>query len=188
MFNLIIFGPPGAGKGTQAQKISEIYNLIHLSTGELLRKKVAKQTKIGQQVQTVMAEGNLVSDNIVNEIIKNEIKKNSQVAGFIFDGYPRTIQQAEQLDTLLALKTLPLVLNLEVNSEELKNRLKLRGQKSGRADDNDAIIANRLQIYTEQTQPLLNFYADKKRLLNVNGQGSIEEIFNRLQEQISKKQ
>ncbi|MCF7860242.1 adenylate kinase [Patescibacteria group bacterium] len=187
MFNIIIFGPPGAGKGTQAQKISESYNLIHLSTGALLRKEVSKQTPIGRQVQTVMASGGLVSDNIVDEIIENEIKRNGQVAGFIFDGYPRTIHQAERLDIFLASTALPLVLNLEVGSEELITRLKLRGQESGRADDNEKTIANRLKIYTEQTQPLLNFYAEKKRLISVNGQGSIEEIYTRLQEQINNK-
>lgn len=188
MFNVIIFGPPGAGKGTQAQNISKGYNLIHLSTGALLRKEVTNQTEIGQQVQAVMAKGDLVSDNIVDEIIKNEIEKNGQVAGFIFDGYPRTLHQAEQLDALLAPKALPLVLNLEVSSKELIGRLKLRSQESGRTDDNETTIANRLRIYTEQTEPLLNFYADKKRLISVDGQGTVEDVYNRLQEQINNKQ
>ena len=188
MFNVIIFGPPGAGKGTQAQKISKDYNLIHLSTGALLRKEVTNKTEIGQQVQAVMASGGLVSDNIVDEIIKNETQRNGQVAGFIFDGYPRTINQAQKLEALLTSKALPLVLNLEVSSEELINRLKLRSQKSGRADDNETTVSNRLKIYIEQTQPLLDFYANKKRLINVNGQGSIEEIYRRLQKQISNKQ
>ncbi|MBN2885067.1 adenylate kinase [Patescibacteria group bacterium] len=188
MFNIIIFGPPGAGKGTQAQKISESYDLMHLSTGALLRKEVANQTKIGIEVQAVMANGDLVSNNIVDEIIKNEINKNGQVAGFIFDGYPRTIQQAKQLDKLFTAENIPLVLNLEVSDEELINRLKLRSQESGRADDNDVTIANRLQVYTKQTQPLLNFYANKNRLISIDGQGSIEEIFKRLQKQIKNRQ
>jgi adenylate kinase len=188
MFNLIIFGPPGAGKGTQAQKISKSLNLIHLSTGALLRKEVSQQTAIGQKVQTTIASGDLVDDNIVDTIIKNKIEKNGLTAGFIFDGYPRTINQALKLDTLLAQKTLPLVLNLEVKSEELINRLKLRGQKSGRVDDNKITINNRLLVYTQQTQPLLDFYADKKRLISVNGHGSIEEVFNNLKKQILKRQ
>jgi len=188
MFNLIIFGPPGAGKGTQAQKISQSFNLIHLSTGALLREEVSQQTAIGQKVQAIMANGELVGDDIVDEIVKNEIEKNGLSAGFIFDGYPRTISQAKKLDTLLTTKALPLVLNLEVSSEELINRLKLRGQESGRADDNEITISNRLLVYAQQTQPLLDFYAEKKRLINVDGQGSIEAVFNSLKEQILNKQ
>jgi adenylate kinase len=188
MFNFIIFGPPGAGKGTQAKKISESFNLIHLSTGELLREEVSQQTAIGQKAQTIMATGGLVGDNIVDEIIRNKIKKNGLSTGFIFDGYPRTISQALKLDILLAPKTLPLVLNLEVSSEELISRLKLRGQKSGRADDNETTVSNRLLVYAQETQPLLDFYADKKRLISVNGRDSIEEVFKHLQEQILKRQ
>jgi len=188
MFNLIIFGPPGAGKGTQARKISESLNLIHLSTGALLREEVSQQTPIGQQVQTIMTNGGLVDDNIVDKIIKNEIEKNGLNTDFIFDGYPRTINQALKLDTLLTTKSLPLVLNLEVCSEELINRLKLRGQESGRADDNKATVTNRLLVYKQQTQPLLDFYAEKNRLISVNGQGSVEEVFKHLKEQILKRQ
>ncbi|MDD2680482.1 MAG: adenylate kinase [Patescibacteria group bacterium] len=187
MFNLIIFGPPGAGKGTQAQKISEDFNLIHLSTGALLREEVSQQTTIGKQVQTIVAGGGLVDDNIVDTIVKNEIEKNGPSAGFVFDGYPRNINQALKLDTLLTTKALPLVLNLEVNQEELISRLKLRGQKLGRADDNKTTISNRLLIYAQQTQPLLDFYAEKERLISVDGQGSIEEVFEHLKEQILKR-
>lgn len=188
MFNLIIFGPPGAGKGTQAQKISKSLNLIHLSTGELLREEVDQQTAIGQEVQTIMANGALVNDDIVNKIIRNKIEKNGQSAGFIFDGYPRNIKQALELDALLSTKNLPLVLNLEVSSEELINRLKLREQKLKRSDDNKDTIVNRLLVYSKQTQPLLNFYAEKKRLISINGQGSIEEVFSHLKKQILERQ
>lgn len=184
MRNFIIFGPPGAGKGTQAQKIAAELNFNHLSTGALLREEVSRQTEIGQRVQKIMAQGELVDDNIVDDIIKDKIQENGQAAGFIFDGYPRTIAQAKNLDALLAAKALPLILNLEVSTSELINRLKLRQQESGRDDDNEETIKNRLRIYAEQTQPLLNFYADQGRLISVNGQGSIEEVYYLLKEKI----
>lgn len=180
MPNFIIFGPPGAGKGTQAQKIATALNLTHLSTGALLREEVSRQTQIGQRVQAIMSQGGLVSDSIVDDIIKSEIKKNGHSAGFIFDGYPRTLNQAQNLDEFLAAKALPLVLNLEVKENELIKRLKLRGQATGRTDDNEKTIKHRLQVYHQQTQPLLDFYRDKKRLISVNGQGTIEEVYLRL--------
>ncbi|MDD3285239.1 MAG: adenylate kinase [Patescibacteria group bacterium] len=184
MRNFIIFGPPGAGKGTQAQKIANEFNLHHLSTGALLREEVSRQTEIGQRVQKIMDQGGLVDDSIVDAIVKNKITQDGQVAGFIFDGYPRTINQAENLDALLAAKALPLILNLEVEEKELIKRLKLRGQESGRSDDNEETIKNRLHVYSEQTRPLLDFYARQKRLISVNGQGTIEEVFQLLQDQI----
>ncbi len=185
MLNLIIFGPPGAGKGTQAQKIAQELNLIHLSTGALLREEVSRQTNIGQRVQAIMVRGELVDDSIVDEIIKQKIE-NGQTAGFIFDGYPRTLNQAKNLDVLLAAKALPLTLNLEVSSDELIKRLKLRGQELGRSDDNEKTINNRLSIYQQQTRPLLDFYAEQKRLISVDGQGTIDEVYQRLQEKIKK--
>jgi adenylate kinase len=184
MRNFIIFGPPGAGKGTQAQRIADALDLKHLSTGALLREEVSRQTNIGQRVQDLMAKGELVDDNIVDEIIKNKVENSGQVAGFIFDGYPRTISQANYLDVLLAAKALPLILNLEVSAEELSKRLILRGQTTGRADDNQETIKNRLIIYQQQTQPLLDFYASQKRLISVDGQGEIEEVYRRLSDQI----
>lgn len=149
-----------------------------------MREEISRQTEIGKKVQQVIAKGELVDDIIVDNIIKNKIKKNGQAAGFIFDGYPRTINQAKYLDTLLAAKALPLTLNLEVDENELVKRLKLRKKEAGRIDDDEKIIKNRLRIYVEQTQPLISFYADQGRLISVNGQGSIEEVFSLLREKI----
>ena len=184
MRNFIIFGPPGAGKGTQAQKIANEFNLHHLSTGALLREEISRQTEIGQKVQKIMDQGGLVDDSIVNAIVKDKITQNSQGDGFIFDGYPRTMAQAKNLDALLTAKALPLVLNLEVEEKELMERLKLRGQESGRSDDNEKTVKNRLRLYSEQTRPLLDFYARQKRLISVNGQSTIEEVFQLLRNQI----
>ncbi len=184
MLNLIIFGPPGAGKGTQAKKIAEQFNLFHLSTGALLREEVSRQTLIGKRVQDIMAKGELVDDKIVDKLVKDKIEENGHDAGFIFDGYPRTINQAHTLDVLLAAKALPLILSLEVDSEELAKRLLLRGQEINRADDNGATIRNRLSIYAERTKPLLDFYHDQKRLISVHGQGEVDEVYRRLEEQI----
>ncbi len=185
MRNYIIFGPPGAGKGTQARKIAEALNLTHLSTGALLREEVSHQTAVGQRVQDIMARGELVDDNIVDGIIKDKIENNGQVAGFVFDGYPRTINQANHLDVLLAAKALPLILNLEVSDDELVRRLRLRGQEVGRADDNEETIKNRLLVYKQQTQPLLNHYGDQKRLISVDGHGQVDEIYQRLEAQMN---
>lgn len=184
MRNFIIFGPPGAGKGTQAQKLATALNLAHLSTGALLREEVSRQTKIGQRVQAIMARGELVDDSIVDGIIKDKIQENGQGAGFIFDGYPRTLNQAQSLDKLLATKALPLTLNLEVGTASLIKRLILRGQESGRVDDNQETINNRLQVYQKQTQALLDFYDSQERLISVNGEGTIEEVGQRLLAQI----
>ena len=183
MRNFIIFGPPGAGKGTQAKKIADEFNFSHLSTGALLREEVSHQTEIGQRVQKIMAQGGLVDDNIVDRIIKQKIQENP-TESFIFDGYPRTIAQAKNLDALLAAKALPLIINLEVEEDELIKRLELRGKEFGRTDDNEETIKNRLHVYAEQTKPLLNFYADQGRLISVNGQGSIEDVYRLLKEKI----
>ncbi len=184
MRNFIIFGPPGAGKGTQAQKIASTLNLEHLSTGALLREEVSRQTPIGQRVQDIMARGELVDDEIVDGIIKNKIEENGLAAGFIFDGYPRTLRQAQSLDVLLAAKALPLILNLEVSEASLITRLIARGRETGRADDNETTIKNRFRVYTAQTQPLLDFYAERGRLISVDGEGTIEEVYQRLVQRI----
>jgi len=185
MRNYIIFGPPGAGKGTQARKIAAALNLRHLSTGALLRDEISQQTAVGQRVQDIMARGELVDDNIVDGIIKDKIENNGQVAGFIFDGYPRTISQANHLDVLLATKALPLILNLEVSDDELVKRLRLRGQEAGRVDDNEETIKNRLLVYKQQTQPLLNHYRVQQRLISVDGHGQVDEIYQRLAAQMN---
>ncbi len=182
MLNLIIFGAPGAGKGTQAQKIaSENSNLKHLSTGSLLRDEIAKDTDFGKTVKNTVAQGGLVDDQIVDTLIKNELQKSGQAAGFIFDGYPRNLNQARTLDNLLTKETLPITLNLGVSENELLKRLELRGQKDGRSDDTLETIKNRLKIYHQETAPLLNYYASKNRLINIDGNGDIESVYQQIQ-------
>lgn len=184
MQNFIIFGAPGAGKGTQASRLAANLNLQHLSTGALLREEVSRQTEIGQRVQDILDRGELVDDEIVDTIVKNVVNNNGRNAGFIFDGYPRTINQAKNLDILLAAKALPLTLNLEVSADELTNRLLARGQRLDRQDDNETTIKKRLSVYKQQTEPLLDFYAQQQRMISVNGEGSIDEVYNRLREKI----
>ncbi|MGE5425575.1 MAG: adenylate kinase [Bacillota bacterium] len=181
MLNYIIFGPPGAGKGTQARKLAAKLNLTHLSTGALLREEVSRGTDIGRKVKEVIERGELVDDEIVDSIIEEKIKENGRNAGFIFDGYPRTLNQAKTLDALLAAKALPLTLNLEVSTDELAKRLALRATIEGRIDDNEAVIKNRLLAYSRQTEPLLDFYADTKRLISVKGEGSMDDVYGRLE-------
>lgn len=184
MLNYIIFGPPGAGKGTQAQKLAAKLNLTHISTGALLREEISQGTEIGQRVHEVIARGELVDDEIVDSLIKDKVQHGNE-AGFIFDGYPRTINQAKSLDALLAAKALPLTLNLEVSADELAKRLALRGLQSGRSDDNEATIKNRLLAYARQTEPLLDFYAEHKRLISVPGEGTIDDVYLRLEKAVS---
>ncbi len=185
MLNLIIFGPPGAGKGTQAIKLAEKYELIHLSTGDILRKELSSATALGVEAQKFMDEGELVPDEIVVGMIKKCIEENEDAKGFIFDGFPRTTAQAGSLDAMLEEKKMPIkaVLFLEVEQEELKTRLLNRGKDSGRTDDKDEeIIANRLAVYLSETSPLLEFYEKEEKLQTIHGMGEVEEIFVRLSE------
>ncbi|NCB20670.1 MAG: adenylate kinase [Clostridia bacterium] len=180
MLNIIIFGAPGAGKGTQAQKLAESLNLKHISTGLLLREEVAKQSEIGKKVEKIIEQGSLVNDKIVDQIIKNKIIENGHKAGFIFDGYPRNLNQAKNLDVFMSQYGLPFILNLEVKTEYLIKRLLLRAKDYNRPDDNEVTIKHRMKIYDEQTKPLLNFYGVKNRVFNINGEASIEDVYKNL--------
>lgn len=180
MLNIIIFGAPGAGKGTQAQKLAEALNLKHISTGKLLREEVLKNSEIGKKVKNIISQGSLVNDKIVDQIVKNQISENGSHAGFIFDGYPRNIAQAENLDKFLTEISLPIILNLKVNTSALIQRLLLRGIDSNRPDDNETTIKYRLNIYTEQTEPLLTFYGKQNRVIDINGEGSVDEVYQKL--------
>lgn len=184
MLNIIIFGAPGAGKGTQAQKLAAALNLKHISTGKLLREEVLKNSDIGKEVKSIISQGSLVSDRIVDQIVKNQILENGSHAGFIFDGYPRNITQAENLDKFLTKISLPIILNLKVNTNALIQRLLLRGIDSNRPDDNETTIKYRLNIYTEQTEPLLAFYGKQNRVIDIDGEGSVDEVYQRLITQI----
>lgn len=188
MLNIVLFGPPGAGKGTQSEKLIEKYQLIHLSTGDLLRSEIAQQTELGTQAKLLMDKGELVPDAVVIGMIRSKLDHNQQAKGFIFDGFPRTAAQAEALDNLLSEKNtnISCMLALEVDNEELTKRLLLRGKDSGRADDqNEEIIRNRIKEYNNKTAPLKDFYSAQNKFHAVNGIGSIEEIFNALCNEIS---
>lgn len=180
MFNLIIFGPPGSGKGTQSIKIAEKYNLKHISTGDILRNEVKEQTVLGKEAQSLMNNGALVPDELLIQILHSVIENNKDVAGFIFDGFPRTTVQADALDQLMLKVNSAInhVVSLEVDDDEVKKRLLKRAEIEGRKDDNEATINNRLDVYKNQTSPLLAYYSKQSKLKKVEGTGSIDDIFN----------
>ena len=187
MFNLILFGPPGSGKGTQSAKIVEKYGLIHLSTGDLLRKELKEKTPLGLEAQQFIDKGQLVPDEVVMGMISSALDLHAGARGFLFDGFPRTEAQAEGLDKLLALKksAISLVLFLEVDEEELIKRLIHRGKTSGRTDDSDeAIQRKRQEVYKNETLPVAAHYGKLKKVVRIDGMGGIDEIFGRLSSQI----
>jgi adenylate kinase len=180
MLNLVLFGPPGAGKGTQSQKLIEKYGLIHLSTGDLLRGEITQGTKLGIAAKKLMDEGILVPDEVVIGMISNKLDANKDGKGFIFDGFPRTVAQAGALDKLLKSKNSAIsgMIALQVNDAELEHRLLLRGKASGRPDDaNPEVIQKRIKEYNDKTAPVAGFYKDQHKFTSINGIGSIDEIF-----------
>ena len=182
MLNLILFGPPGAGKGTQSQFLREKYQLTYISTGEILREEIAAESELGLQVKGIISQGGLVSDEIVAAIIEKKLSENIHSSGFLFDGYPRTVKQAEILDEMMHKYGISLsgVLSLEVPENLLIERMLERGKVSGRADDNLDSIKHRFEEYYEKTHPVTDFYAAKGNLHAVNGVGEIPEIFEKL--------
>ena len=190
MFNVILFGPPGSGKGTQSEKLVEKYGLIHLSTGDLLRKERKHKTPLGIEAQQFIDKGQLVPDEVVIGMISSALDENPKAQGFLFDGFPRTVAQAEALDRLLELKKseISVVLFLEVDEEELIKRLVHRGKTSGRTDDADENIQRKRQeVYKNETLPVAAYYSKLKKVVTIDGMGSIDEIFSRLSSQIDKK-
>ena len=180
MLNLVLFGPPGAGKGTQSQKLIDKYNLVHLSTGDLLRSEIAAGTELGLKAKALMDQGILVPDEVVIGMIDNKLKENKNAGGFIFYGFPRTVPQAEGLDRLMAENgtEITCMIALEVDEEELTKRLLLRGKSSGRPDDqNEELIRKRVQEYNNKTTPVANYYEKQGKFFSVHGIGEIEEIF-----------
>jgi adenylate kinase len=190
MFNIILFGPPGSGKGTQSEKLIDKYGLVHLSTGDLLRKERQLKTPLGVEAQQFVDKGQLVPDEVVIGMISSALDQNAEARGFLFDGFPRTVAQAEALDKLLDLKKsdIGLVLFLDVNEDELIKRLVHRGKTSGRTDDADENIQRKRQdVYKSETLPVAAHYSKAKKVVNVNGIGDIDDIFSRLASHIDKK-
>src|ERR1700710_1194390 len=180
MLNLVLFGPPGAGKGTQSQKLIDQHGLIHLSTGDLLRGEISQGTELGLEAKKLMDQGILGPDAVVIGMISNKLDANKDAKGFIFDGFPRTVAQAEALDQLLKSKedSISGMIALEVNDDELEHRLLLRGKDSGRADDaNPEVIRKRIKEYNDKTAPVADFYKNQNKFTSINGIGSVDQIY-----------
>jgi len=183
MLNIVLFGPPGAGKGTQSERIMEKYDLVHISTGDLFRKHIGEGTALGKQAQDYIDSGNLVPDALVIRMVEVKIESQKDSEGFLFDGFPRTVAQAIALDEMLQGRqmSIAVMLALAVPDNELRDRLKLRGLTSGRSDDqNEEKINNRINVYKSETLPVADYYRHQSKFKEVNGVGSVEEIFNHI--------
>lgn len=189
MLNIVLFGPPGSGKGTQSATLIEKYNLVHLSTGDILRGEISAQTPLGLEAKKKMDKGELVPNEVVIGMIGNKLEANPTANGFIFDGFPRTTAQAEALDTLLSEKgtAITVMLALDVEKEELVKRLLNRGKDSGRADDQDiSVIENRIAVYNKETAVVADYYKKQNKFEAIQGMGAVSEIFDRLVKAIDK--
>ena len=187
MFNIILFGPPGSGKGTQSQNLILKYGLKHLSTGDLLRNEISNKTPLGLEAKSFMDKGQLVPDEVVIGMISSALETNPEVSGFLFDGFPRTDAQAEALDKLLQLKktSIAVMLALDVSEEELIKRLLHRGQSSGRSDDVDEIvIRSRIREYNNKTKPVADYYNQFDKVVHIKGEGDVQQIFDSLCKEI----
>lgn len=183
MLNVVLFGPPGAGKGTQSERIIEKYDLVHISTGDLFRKHIGEGTSLGKLAQEYIDSGNLVPDELVIRMVEVKIESNKDSKGFLFDGFPRTVAQAQALDAMLTRREMKIavMLALEVHDDELRNRLRLRGLTSGRSDDqNDEKINNRINVYKSETLPVAEYYKKQSKFREINGVGNVDEIFNHI--------
>lgn len=190
MLNLVLFGAPGSGKGTQSEKLIEKYGLHHISTGEVLRKHIKDGSELGKTADSFISKGLLIPDELMIDILRAELEKIiSHTKGVIFDGFPRTIPQAEALELMLADMGVELtgVVGLEVPEEELVKRMIKRGKETGRADDNEETINNRLKVYHSQTEPLKEHYKGKGKYMQIDGQGSVDDIFANIADQIEKR-
>ena len=190
MFNLILFGPPGSGKGTQSEKLVAKYGLIHLSTGNLLREEIARKTPLDVEAKSIMDKGRLVPDEVVIGMIDSNLENHKNAKGFLFDGFPRTVAQAQALDKLLELKktNIVTVLSLEVGEDELVKRLLNRGKTSGRNDDMDeTVIRKRFSVYKNETTPVAEYYKKARKFQTVKGEGTVDEIFDAICQVMEKK-
>lgn len=187
MLNIVIFGAPGSGKGTQSEKIIEEYGVAHISTGDVLREEIKKRTELGKLAASYIDNGDFIPDSVMIKILASVLDaKGKDIKGVIFDGFPRTIPQAEALDEMLAERgeTVSTVIGLEVDDEELINRIVLRGKTSGRADDNEHTARHRLENYHNMTQPLKKYYIEEGKYESVPGKGDIDEIYSHIKEVI----
>ena len=182
--NLVMFGPPGAGKGTQATQLSEIHGIPQISTGGILREAVEAGTDLGLKAKVVMEKGELVSDELIVGIVKERLAKNDSKSGFILDGFPRTVAQAVALDSILDNRASLFVIELDVPDEVLVGRLSRRAELENRSDDREEIVRERLRVYQEQTQPLVAFYQDRPTFRKVNGDQSPKEVQNALEKTV----
>jgi len=190
MLNLVLFGAPGSGKGTQSAKLIDQYGLYHISTGELLRDHIARGTELGKIAESYISRGNLIPDDLMIQILDDILEKESEgKEGFVFDGFPRTIPQAKALEKLLKKRGTDLhaVIGLEVPEEELKRRLLERGKSSGRSDDNETTINDRLKVYHAQTEPLKDYYTGTGVYIPVNGLGVVDDIYTAIRKGIYEK-
>lgn len=189
MYNLVLFGPPGSGKGTQSEKLVEKYGLVHLSTGDLLRAEINKKTPLGVEAKKLIDKGQLVPDEVVVGIIDNRLEENKDVPGFLFDGFPRTVSQANSLDKLLKLREMSIlsVIALDVDDDSLVKRILNRGAVSGRSDDLDEeVVRKRFSVYHDTTEPVAAYYRNKNNLTSIPGDGTIEQTFERICQHIDK--
>jgi adenylate kinase len=189
MVNFLIFGPPGSGKGTQSVRLAEKFNLTHLSTGDMLRAEITAGTELGKKMSLIMSKGELVPDDVVIEMIAHKIDNSKDSAGFLFDGFPRTVAQTISLEKMLNERGMKIdqMLVLDVDHDELVKRLIARAELSGRPDDKDpAVIENRIDVYKEKTEPIINYCSQKGLYQPVNGMGSIDDIFGRLADYMKK--
>lgn len=187
MLNILIFGAPGSGKGTQSAFIKEHYNLDHISTGDMLRSEIKAGTEVGKKAAAIIERGALVSDEIISEMLSSRVaRKEEGKAGFIFDGYPRTVHQAETLEEILSAHdtSVTALVELRVPEDQLIERIINRGKISGRADDNEESVKERLSVYHKETEPVIDFYKKQGKTISIDGTGSIEEITNRIEEAI----
>lgn len=186
MKNIIIFGPPGSGKGTQSSHLIDKYNLTHVSTGQVIRSEIAAKTEIGKQVDELIENGQLVPDHLIIRLLTDWLEKQEESNGIIFDGFPRTTKQAVALKNLLSKKgqDVNIMISLEVPQEELVNRLVMRGTQSGRSDDKLRTIEKRIKIYKEITAPVIDFYKQENTYVSINGVGTEKEIFEEIIQKI----
>jgi len=183
MLNIVLFGPPGSGKGTQSERLTDKYNLRHLSTGDIFRSNIKEETELGKLAQSYMSKGQLVPDSLTIDLLRSEVLKYKDPKGFIFDGFPRTNAQAKALDDFLSSQntSITLMLALEVGEDELKIRLLKRSEVSGRIDDADpAIIENRIRVYNNETAPVKDYYSQQGKFIPIDGIGAIDDITLRL--------